>query len=88
MATELKNRVELDLCVHIPIAWVLDGATLTDLANYLLDKLITPAAPVEPAIVSLNRAPEELLGRIDQLSDTEVDALLDDMITEAKSTND
>jgi NADPH:quinone reductase-like Zn-dependent oxidoreductase len=44
MAVELKNRIEADLAVEIPVLKFLEGASLSQLASYLRDRLATAAA--------------------------------------------
>src|SRR6185295_3325451 len=43
MAVELKNRIEADLAVEIPVLKFLDGASLSQLASFLRDRLSTAA---------------------------------------------
>jgi phthiocerol/phenolphthiocerol synthesis type-I polyketide synthase D len=89
MAIELKNRIELELQVHIPIVTFLQGPSITQFAGELLAQLAvpTPEAPEQPpqpahaqetrTRLSIERADAaQLLAQLDQLSDGEVDALL------------
>ena len=53
MALELKNRLELDLQIDLPVVNLLQGPTITDLSSQLLDFLDEPSAvtliqPVTP----------------------------------------
>ena len=43
MAVELKNRIEADLAVEIPVLKFLEGASLSQLASFLRDRLSTAA---------------------------------------------
>jgi acyl transferase domain-containing protein/NAD(P)-dependent dehydrogenase (short-subunit alcohol dehydrogenase family)/acyl carrier protein len=43
MAVELKNRIEADLAVEIPVLKFLEGASLSQLAAFLRDRLATAA---------------------------------------------
>jgi NADPH:quinone reductase-like Zn-dependent oxidoreductase len=43
MAVELKNRIEADLAVEIPVLKFLEGASLSQLASFLRDRLATAA---------------------------------------------
>ncbi|MEK6320974.1 MAG: SDR family NAD(P)-dependent oxidoreductase [Acidobacteriota bacterium] len=40
MAVELKNRIEADLAVDVPVLKVIEGASLRELASFLLDRLV------------------------------------------------
>ena len=76
MAVELKNRVEGGLSIPLPLVELLKGPSVTQLAAELaarLPRADTPA-PEDPAAV---------LARLDELSDQEVDALLNDLTEEA-----
>ncbi|QIS14175.1 type I polyketide synthase [Nocardia arthritidis] len=71
MGLELKNRIESAFSMRVPTALILQGPTLRELAEYVTDQLQNPAA-VSPD----NLAPEALLDRLDELSETELDTLL------------
>jgi acyl carrier protein len=43
MAVELKNRIEADLAVEIPVLKFMEGASLSQLASFLRDRLSTAA---------------------------------------------
>lgn len=79
MAVELKNRVEADLETPVPVAALLQGPSLTQLAAHLLGQLPQVAA-VAPTPLTGGETAEQLLARVDQLSDQEVDALLSEML--------
>jgi phthiocerol/phenolphthiocerol synthesis type-I polyketide synthase D len=95
MAIELKNRIELELNVHIPIVTFLQGPSIQQFASELRAQLSqvtsTPSQqghdeqPPQSQEASLNgsvdaQAAEQLLAQLDQLSDEEVDALLGTMV--------
>ncbi|HYX51281.1 MAG TPA: beta-ketoacyl reductase, partial [Ktedonobacteraceae bacterium] len=120
MAIELKNRIELDLNVRIPIVTFLQGPSIAQFTLQLLDQLAEspPSSPSEPkaglvrGVDGLSTkvaptagaslvSPEELIARqqdvdlitmisqenaqhllaqLDQLSDSEVDALLNQIV--------
>jgi acyl transferase domain-containing protein len=68
MAVELKNRIASDLRVTIPTVRLLQGPSLAELA-----------ADLEPRLEAGHGSPRshaELLERVDELSDAEVDAAL------------
>ncbi len=85
MAIELKNRIELELHVHIPIVTFLQGPSIQQFAGELLIQL-SQSAPALPGQAAQGQAqsqnpqatldPQQLLAQLDQLSEGEVDALL------------
>lgn len=86
MAIELKNRIEQALQVRIPIVTFLQGPSIAQFSTQLLEQLpsVTPeeatSAPVsvEPELSQADA--EHLLNELDQLSDQDVDALLQQML--------
>jgi acyl carrier protein len=86
MAIELKNRIEADLGVTVPMVKFLEGPSVRDLAGFLAEKLepaVTVAAPA-PAPPGFDPQAADLLARIDTLSDDQVDALLQELYTAEK----
>ena len=92
MAIELKNRVEQALQVRIPIVMFLQGPSIRQFTEQVLEMipLAEPAPAAEPEAVqhgngqkplSQNEA-EQLLQQLEQLSDAEVDVLLGQMLQE------
>ncbi|MFI6047720.1 type I polyketide synthase [Nocardia sp. NPDC051321] len=79
MGLELKNRIESAFSIRVPTALILRGPTLRELAEHVADQLATPAA-----VSRDNLAPETLLGRLDELSDTELDTLLAEYADDAE----
>jgi NAD(P)-dependent dehydrogenase (short-subunit alcohol dehydrogenase family)/acyl carrier protein len=122
MAIELKNRIELDLSVRIPIVTFLHGPSIAQFTLQLLDQLVEalPCSPPEPKVsfesggggLSTKEVPtplaslistgelierqreanlitmisqedaQQLLAQLDQLSDSEVDSLLNQIVQE------
>jgi NAD(P)-dependent dehydrogenase (short-subunit alcohol dehydrogenase family)/acyl carrier protein len=90
MALELRNRIETDLKVAVPMTEFLQGRTVTKLTGLLLDKLTEPASTqsTPPQIYAASPDGDEagqnmcekdsqtVLARLNQLSDEEVDLLL------------
>ena len=87
MAIELKNRIELELNVHIPIVTFLQGPSIEQFAGELralvLEKVpVASEAPQQQAAEKTVESPREmpstepLPAQPDRLSDVEVDALL------------
>ena len=96
MAIELKNRLELELVVRIPIVTFLQGPSIVQFTAQLLDQLQTKREEVArapqsqiPTVVnadSLGRQDAaQLLSQLDQLSDQDVDALLNQIQAEDAS---
>jgi acyl transferase domain-containing protein/acyl-CoA synthetase (AMP-forming)/AMP-acid ligase II/acyl carrier protein len=84
MAIELKNRIEADLGVTVPMVKFLEGPSVRDLAGYVAEHLI-PLLAVRPAVAGLDaHAAGDLLARLDGLSDDQVDALLAEMTAAGK----
>ncbi|MCB9450593.1 MAG: type I polyketide synthase [Anaerolineaceae bacterium] len=84
MAMELKNRVESDLKVTVPVAQLLEGPTVERFAEMVLDKLDSPA-DLTSRHESRKKGGEDatdLLTNLAQLSEEEVDALLNQMLSE------
>ncbi|HEY7415815.1 MAG TPA: beta-ketoacyl reductase, partial [Ktedonobacteraceae bacterium] len=86
MAIELKNRIERELQVRIPIVTFLQGPSITQFAGQVLEQIAAPPV-AEPAlaVVAADRGQEaadaqRLLSQLDRLSDTEVDTLLAQML--------
>ena len=94
MAIELKNRIELELNVHIPIVTFLQGPSIQQFASELRAQLSQAAStpiqqmpdeqPRQIQKATLDgpvdaQAAEQLLAQLDRLSDEEVDALLGSM---------
>lgn len=88
MAVELKNRVETEFSISVPVTALLQGPTLAQLATIVLEQLAdapvtaeeeTPAAEAAQTEVAEEEA---LLAKLDQLSDEEVDELLQELVEE------
>ena len=77
MAVELKNRFEADLGVVLPLVQYLDGSESSQLASILLDRL----GPLTTAVAAADREIDgaeatEVLDRLEDLSEDEIDRLL------------
>ena len=83
MALELKNRVEKEAGIALPMNEILNGPSLTQLASVVLKHIdgsptnSEPQAdqiqPTEPTVVA---PADELLARLDELPEDEIDRLL------------
>jgi acyl transferase domain-containing protein/acyl-CoA synthetase (AMP-forming)/AMP-acid ligase II/acyl carrier protein len=87
MAIELKNRVETSLGLELPMMALIQGPSIAQLATQLLEQGLggaagpAPTGPASAAEVASEQA-QEMLAKVDQLDDAEVDALLNDLVTE------
>jgi len=92
MAIELKNRIEKDAGIVLPMTEIMHGPNLAQLAQVVLKYVSgdTDAAPQEeraperPAHEQETAQAAQLLEKIDDLSEAEIDALL----TEVEGTMD
>jgi acyl transferase domain-containing protein len=80
MAIELRNRIQRTYGASLPVVAFLEAESVDWLAGTVLDAIdasnsSAPAAPVAAAQVTPAEA-ERLLSRMDELSESEVDALL------------
>jgi phthiocerol/phenolphthiocerol synthesis type-I polyketide synthase D len=94
MAIELKNRIEHELNVRIPIVTFLQGVSIAQFATQMLDQIITVDSAASTPPLSQDQSEEvrsdainqgdaeQLLTQLDQLSDDEVDSLLSRMLQE------
>ena len=85
MAVEMKNHIESDLGVVVPMVKLLQGPSVAQLAAHVMAQVVAlkPATSPEPAsAVKAEDQPEaqQLLAQLDQLSDDQVDALLTDLL--------
>ena len=90
MALELKNRMQAELRIAIPLGTVLSGPSVTDLSNLLLEKLASDSEVLKPesgddnlesssAAIDSQEA-QELLRKLPDLSDEAVDSILSRMV--------
>ncbi|MHA6848274.1 type I polyketide synthase [Ralstonia syzygii] len=92
-AVEIKNLVERELGVPLPVVKFLDGYSVSDFAAYLEPRLLddgpepatpTPTAAPQPAAVPAATQPLRVdqldPGQLDNLTDEQVDALLNALL--------
>ena len=84
MAMELKNRLESDLGVRLPVRQFLEGPTLTGLAAQAHAQWLESGASRAP----IAAAPAAAVAHIDQLSDAEVTAMLNALLADHEATHD
>ncbi len=86
MALELKNRVEKEAGIALPMNEILNGPSLNQLSAVVLKHIDRSASSVEPVLDEIKPAEPtvvaesaELLERIDDLPEEEIDRLLAEM---------
>jgi acyl carrier protein len=72
MAIELKNCIETDLAVVVPMVRFLDGPTSLELAEHVAGLLSTPPSPPNDTLVDVVD--------IEALSEAEVDRMLESLL--------
>ncbi|MBI3779502.1 MAG: SDR family NAD(P)-dependent oxidoreductase [candidate division NC10 bacterium] len=83
MGVELRNWVEGELRLSVPILELMRGPSVVRLAELLVNQLSQPEnAPSSPN-QTREETPEQVLANVDQLSHKEVESLLSDMMSEA-----
>jgi phthiocerol/phenolphthiocerol synthesis type-I polyketide synthase C len=100
VAVELRAQIERDLGIHVPVVRLLDGPSVTGLTGWLVDQLSGSTA--EPAAVAAKDThttqvngtngadPQwmDVLGRLPDISDDDVDALLRDVLATREGQDD
>jgi phthiocerol/phenolphthiocerol synthesis type-I polyketide synthase C len=98
VAVELRAQIERDLGIVVPVVRLLDGPSVTGLAGWLVERL-SPAT-AEPTPVASDDAPAvnggigtdpqwmDVLGRLPDISDDDVDALLRDVLAAREGQDD
>jgi acyl transferase domain-containing protein/acyl carrier protein len=87
MAVELKNSVENQLDVVLPMVVFLQGPSIADLAEQVLSRLGHPptASEQQPLLEFASSAADGLLAEIDELSEDQVDAMLRELLAREES---
>jgi phthiocerol/phenolphthiocerol synthesis type-I polyketide synthase D len=78
----LRNRVESDLALSLPMRELMQSPTINSLSRAILGQLTTSASVPQDAAPVPQETTEQLAARVDQLSDEEVDSLLSEMLDE------
>lgn len=84
MAIQLKNRIESELRIAIPMVLFLQGLSLRELMVRLLER-IPAAGPLSIAMVTESADPADVKPRIDQPADRQPDALATRLIQSTAS---
>lgn len=82
MAVELKNRIESDLDFSLSMGQLAQSPTIRRFSSVVLNQLLAPASTPSAPPVIRQETSEQLLAKVDRLSDEEVDSLLRKMIGE------
>ena len=95
VAVELRAQIERDLGIVVPVVRLLDGPSVTGLAGWLVERLSPAAAEPAPvaadAVNGANGADPQwmdVLGRLPDISDDDVDALLRDVLAAREGQDD
>jgi acyl transferase domain-containing protein/acyl carrier protein len=83
MAVELKNRIELDIGVLIPMVRLLQGPSLLQIAEQVAGQLTQGGdARPAPVPVAAPAAPpaQDVSAKVDEMSDEEVEAMLNNIM--------
>jgi phthiocerol/phenolphthiocerol synthesis type-I polyketide synthase C len=98
VAVELRAQIERDLGIVVPVVRLLDGPSVTGLAAWLVEQL--SGTDANPRPVETNGAPTingtdgadgewmDVLGRLPDISDDDVDALLRDVLAAREGQDD
>jgi len=82
MAVELKNRIECDLDCSLPMGQLAQSPTIRRFSSVVLNQLLAPVSTSSAPPVIRRETPEQLLAKVDRLSDQDVDSLLRKMVSE------
>jgi len=82
MAVELRNWIEQEWHVHVPIMEVMRSPSLSNLTELLREQLAKGAAHDATCEEAKPQATEDLLTKIEDLPDEDVDALLTALLDE------
>ena len=82
MSVELKNRVEREGALSLPIGALMQSPTINSLSTAIFNQLTTLASTPSVSPLIQQETAEQLLTKVDQLSEQEVDVLLRDMTGE------
>ncbi|HEX5876530.1 MAG TPA: SDR family NAD(P)-dependent oxidoreductase, partial [Pyrinomonadaceae bacterium] len=78
MTVELRDRIDAEWQVRVPLVEFFREPTIARLSSIMLEQLRS----LNPALGSSPADPAELLNRLDQMSETEMDKLLDVLLAE------
>jgi NADPH:quinone reductase-like Zn-dependent oxidoreductase/acyl carrier protein len=82
MGVELRNRVESDLALSVPMRELMQSPTINSLSRAILGQLTRSASVPQDTATLPQETTEQLEARVNQLSDEEVDSLLSEMVGE------
>ena len=104
VAVELRAQIERDVGIVVPVVRLLDGPSVTGLAGWLTERLSPATAEPAPVATddaptangtngtngSNGADPQwmDVLGRLPDISDDDVDALLRDVLAAREGQND
>jgi acyl carrier protein len=80
MAVEIGNQIQAMVGVEVPTMKFMEGLSIAGLAAYVIEQLSGEAAPPAVAPTTPQDA-DEVLEQVEQLSDDEVSAMLQEMVS-------
>jgi hypothetical protein len=94
MALELKNLIDVDLQLSVPVTRLLEGLSVSDLHRLLLEKLAESEAVSSGQAVQTSAAPPlngrqdaaAMLAQLDAMSEENIDLLLGQLLAEEGSS--
>jgi acyl transferase domain-containing protein/NADPH:quinone reductase-like Zn-dependent oxidoreductase/acyl carrier protein len=85
MSVELKNRVEGDVALSLPMSELMQSPTINSLSTAVLGQLAMPTSTPSELPLARQESVAELSATVDRLSDEEVDSLLREMVGQEAS---
>lgn len=82
MAVEIGNQFQSELGISVPPVKFMEGLTVTGLAEYIIEQLTEADSTLSVPAQSRQETAEQLLAKVDQLSDKEVDSVLREIVGE------
>jgi acyl transferase domain-containing protein/acyl-CoA synthetase (AMP-forming)/AMP-acid ligase II/acyl carrier protein len=94
MAVEMKNRVEAELEISIPIVLLLQGVSIAQLSTFVSERLTATAAVHLPVVAQPPVAPldeeeaKRLLSQLDELPASTVNSLIESLTSAGKAESE
>src|SRR5713226_3087509 len=83
---EVRNRIQVDMGVRVPIAKLLHGPSIAELATYLSELFGAEHSHARPSLPPTRKAPVDPQAEVEKMSDEEVDVLLNKLMA-SKTSN-
>jgi hypothetical protein len=82
MALEIANQIQSEVGVTVPPVKILEGLSTAGMAAFVIEQLTEDRSPSSAPPSTRQETAEQLMAKVDQLSDQEVDLLLREMVGE------